>query len=66
MNGKYGGRRFKLVVACCLNYTFLLVWGYIDPGSYVALQVMTVGAYIAGNGAQKYTETRYGNGKQAG
>lgn len=55
-----GGRRFCLVVGCCLIYTALLVGGYLDSGAYVALQTLTVGAYIAGNGAQKYAETRYG------
>ncbi len=60
MNEK-GGRRFLLVVGCCLVYTALLVWGYLDQGGYVALQTLTVGAYIAGNGAQKYAESRYGN-----
>lgn len=56
----YGGRRFTLVVGCALTYTALLVGGYLDSGAYVALQTLTIGAYIAGNGAQKYAETRYG------
>lgn len=57
-----GGRRFTLVAVCGLTYTALLVNGYLDSGAYVALQMATVAAYIAGNGAQKYAETRYGNG----
>lgn len=57
----YGGRRFILVCMCGLVYTALLVGGYLDSGAYVALQIATVAAYIAGNGAQKYAETRYGN-----
>ena len=58
----YGGRRFLLVVVCGLVYTMLLVGGYLDSDAYVALQMATVAAYIAGNGAQKYVEKKYGNG----
>ena len=57
-----GGRRFTLTMLCGLTYTVLLVGGYLNEGAYVTLQMMTVGAYLAANGAQKYTETRYGNG----
>lgn len=57
-----GGRRFCLVVGCAVTYTLLLIWDYLDSGAYVALQTLTVGAYLAANGAQKYTEARYGNG----
>ena len=60
---RIGGRRFLLVLICALSYTALLVGGYLDPASYVTLQMMTVGAYIAGNVAQKYTEAKFnGNG----
>lgn len=54
-----GGRRFCLVVSCALVYTALLVGGYLDSGAYVALQTLTVGAYLAANGAQKYVESKY-------
>ena len=57
---KYGGRRFALVIGCVITYTLLLVFGYLDGGAYVALQILTVGAYIAGNGYQKHSEARYG------
>ncbi len=57
-----GGRRFVLVMLCGFTYSVLLVGGYLDSGAYVALQIATVASYIAGSGAQKYTETRYGNG----
>lgn len=57
----FGGRRFTLVCVCGLTYTALLVLGYLDQGAYVALQMATVAAYIAGNNAQKYVETRYAN-----
>ena len=55
------GRRFYLVVGCAITYTLLLICGYLDSGAYVALQTLTIGAYIAGNGAQKYTEAKYGS-----
>lgn len=58
---KYGGRRFMLVVGCGLVYTALLVAGYIDPTVYGTLQLGTVATYIAGNGYQKHSETRYGS-----
>lgn len=56
----YGGRRFLLVLVCALTYTALLIGGYIDPTTYRDLQVLTVGAYIAGNVAQKYSENKNG------
>lgn len=59
---KFGGRRYVLVMVCGLTYTALLVGNYLDPGAYVALQMATVAAYIAGNGMQKYTEKKYGSG----
>ena len=59
---KCGGRRYALVVGCGLVYTALLIAGYIDPTVYGTLQIATVAAYIAGNGYQKHSETRYGTG----
>ena len=58
------GRRFYLVVGCALTYTALLVGGYLDGGAYVALQTLTVGAYIAGNGMQKFTDAKYSTGEK--
>ena len=58
---KCGGRRFLLVVGCGLVYTGLLIGDCLDSGAYVALQMATVAAYIAGNGYQKHSETRYGS-----
>ena len=57
--GNLGGRRFCLVVGCALVYTALLIGGFLDSGAFVALQIATVAAYIAGNGAQKFVETKY-------
>ena len=57
---EYGGRRFLLVVGFGLVHTALLVGGYLDATVYGTLQIATVAAYIAGNGWQKHSETRYG------
>lgn len=56
------GRRFYLVVGCALVYTALLVGGILDSGAYVALQTLTVGAYLAANGHQKYSECKFNVG----
>ena len=56
------GRRFYLVVGCAITYTGLLVAGLLDSGAYVALQTLTVGAYIAGNGWQKHSECKFNVG----
>ncbi len=56
------GRRFYLVVGCALTYTILLVTAYLDSGAYVALQTLTVGAYLAANGHQKYSECKFNVG----
>ncbi len=53
---KYGGRRFLLTLLLCLAYIALLVGGYLDQGSFVALQMMTAGAYLTANGHQKHME----------
>lgn len=55
------GRRFYLVIGCAITYTLLLAFGLLDSGAYVALQTLTVGAYIAGNGVQKFTDAKYGS-----
>ena len=55
---KLGGRRFLLVIGCALIYTTLLVAGYLGGGEYVTLQSLTIGAYIAANGVQKYHESK--------
>lgn len=54
-----GGRRFFLVLGAGLVNTMLLMGAYLDQSNYVVLTLATVGAYIAGNGAQRYIETRY-------
>ena len=53
------GRRFYLVVGCAITYTLLLIFDQLDSGAYVALQTITVGAYLAANGAQKFTDAKY-------
>ncbi len=56
------GRRFYLVIGCAITYTALLVLGHLDSGAYVALQTLTVGAYLAANGHQKYSECKFNAG----
>lgn len=51
-----GGRKFALVLFFGVLYTLLLVCGYIDATIYSSLQMVTVGAFIAGNVAQKYVD----------
>jgi hypothetical protein len=53
------GRRFYLVVGCAITYTILLMLDHLDSGAYVALQTLTVGAYLAANGYQKNSENKY-------
>lgn len=55
-----GGRRFTLSLGAGIVTTLLLIAGYISEGVYADLIIATVAAYIVGNGAQKYTEARYG------
>jgi hypothetical protein len=54
-----GGRRFFLVLGAGLVNTLLLMGGYLTEDNYVVLTLATVGAYIAGNGAQRYIEKKY-------
>lgn len=56
------GRRFWLVVGCSVTYTLLFVFGKLDASAYETMQIMTVGAYLAANGVQKFTDKKYGNG----
>lgn len=49
----FGGRRFLLTVGCGLINTVLLWHGKLDTGSYTAIILGTVGAYITANTVQK-------------
>lgn len=54
-----GGRRFTLTIAASAVYTALLVFGYLNQETYSALQMMTVGAYLAAASVQKWSQERY-------
>ena len=58
---KQGGRRFLLTVGFGLIYTFLLIGDHLPPETYMTLQMVTIGAYLAGNGYQKHSELKYAN-----
>lgn len=53
------GRRFWLVVGCSITYTLLFIAGKLTASSYETMQIMTVGAYLAANGVQKFTDAKY-------
>lgn len=52
-----GGRRFLLTVGCGIVSSILLWYGKLDTGSYTAIILGTVGAYIAANTVQKVKGT---------
>lgn len=56
-----GGRRFFLTLMAALINTLLFVAAILSESGYVTLQLATVATYIAGNGAQKFAETKYGS-----
>lgn len=55
---KLGGRKFILSVLSLLTVTALVVSKHISDGVYSAVMLGTVGAYIAGNVAQKLNEKK--------
>lgn len=50
---RYLSRKFILSVLSLLSATVLVTCGSISDGVYSAVVIATVGAYIAGNVAQK-------------
>ncbi len=52
---RYGGTRFLLALGCCVVNTLLLIFGYINEGTYQLLILGTVGAYITGHTVQNAT-----------
>ena len=58
---RYGSRKFLLALATVASATWLVAAGHIADGVYSAVIVSTLGAYIAGNVAQKYTATKVGS-----
>ena len=53
---RYGSRKFLLSCASLLSATGLVLAGSISDGVFSAVVIATVGAYIAGNVAQKRVE----------
>lgn len=49
-----GGRKFALALLAFCTYTILLAAGFLDSAAYVTLQLGSIAAYIAGNGAEHY------------
>lgn len=50
---RYASRKFLLALATLASCTWLVYSGHIADGVYSAVVIATVGAYIAGNVAQR-------------
>lgn len=55
-----GGRRFLLALGAGVVTSLLVMHGHIGESVYENLIIWTVGLFIAGNGAQRYIERRFG------
>lgn len=55
---RYASRKFLASVLALASSTWLVLERAIDSADYRMVVIGTVGAYIAGNVAQKYVETK--------
>ena len=55
---RHGGRRFLLAVGSLVVSSFMLWFGKIDQSVYGTICLLTYGAYIGGNVAQKKIEAK--------
>lgn len=53
-----GGRTFALVVGCGAVTSLMRVFEKLDNGSFTAVIIATVGAYVAATAVQKHGEIR--------
>lgn len=55
-----GGRRYLMTIGAGVVNTLLVVHGHIPASVYESLITLTVGFYIAGNGAQRFIDKKFG------
>ena len=56
--GLVGGRTFALAAGCGIVTSLMRWFDHLDNGSFTAIVMGTVGAYIASTTFQKHTEIR--------
>ncbi len=53
-----GGRTFVLVLGCSAVNSLMKWFDHLDNGSYTAIIIATVGAYVAANAIDKHGQQR--------
>ncbi len=54
----FGGRTFALTAGCGMVVSLMRWFDHLDNGSFTAIIIATVGAYIAATTVQRHTEIR--------